>query len=148
MRERAKRTRRFERMLWLGGPVLALLAILWFPFDWLAIVWPTFGVPFRQVFHNAHDHFIGHTIFFFLVGFFVLAAVSVLRRKPQWYLPGLVLAALIQETIQAFFRGQLPTFTDVNAFKGDALGGICAFALWLLIGMLQRTSRHSAPDSM
>lgn len=148
MRERAKRTRRFERMLWLGGPALALLAILWFPFDWLAIVWPTFGVPFRQVFHNAHDHFIGHTIFFFLVGFFVLAAVPVLRRKPQWYFPGLVLAALIQETIQAFFRGQLPTFTDVNAFKGDALGGICAFVLWLLIGMLQRTSRHSAPESM
>ena len=149
MREQAKRTRRFERMLWLGGiPVLALLAILWFPFDWLATVWPAFGVPFRRVFHNAHDHFIGHTIFFFLVGFFVLAAVPVLRRKPQWYFPGLVLAALIQETIQAFFRGQLPTFTDVNAFKGDALGGICAFVLWLLIGMLQRTSRHSAPNSM
>lgn len=148
MRERAKRTRRFERMLWLGGiPVLALLAILWFPFDWLATVWPAFGVPFRQVFHNAHDHFIGHTIFFFLVGFFVLAAVPVLRRKPPWYFAGLVVAALIQETIQAFFRGQLPTFTDFNAFKGDALGGICAFALSLLIGMLQRTSRHSAPDS-
>jgi hypothetical protein len=148
MSVRVKRTRGFERMLWLGGLVLALLAILWFPFDWLATVWPTFGVPFRRVFHNAHDHFIGHTIFFFLVGFFVLAAVPVLRRKPQWYLPGLVLAALIQETIQAFFRGQPPTFTDVNAFKGDALGGICAFVLWLLIGMLQRTSRHSAPDSM
>ncbi len=149
MRERVKRTRSFERMLWLGGiPVLALLAILWFPFDWLATVWPAFGVPFRQVFHNAHDHFIGHTIFFFLVGFFMLAAVPVLRRKPQWYFAGLVLAALIQETIQAFFRGQLPTFTDFNAFKGDALGGIGAFVLWLLIGSLQRTSRRSAPDSM
>jgi hypothetical protein len=148
MSVRVKRTRGFERMLWLGGLVLALLAILWFPFDWLANVWPTFGVPFRQVFHNAHDHFIGHTIFFFLVGFFVLAAIPRLRGKPQWYVTGLVLAAIIQETIQAFFRGQMPTFTDVNAFKGDALGGICAFALWLLIGVLQRTSRRSAPDSV
>jgi hypothetical protein len=45
----------------------------------------------------------------------------------------------VQETIQAFFRGQAPTFTDFNAFKGDALGGICAFALWLLVGLIQRT---------
>ena len=128
----------------LGAPVLALLAVLWFTFDWLATVWPAFGVPFRQVFHNAHDHFLGHTTFFFLVGFLVLLMIPVLRRKPQWYVPGLVAAALVQETVQAAFRGQAPTFTDINAFKGDALGGICAFGLWLLVGLLQRTSRRIA----
>ena len=125
----------------IGAPalaLLALLAILWFPFDWLSAVWPALGVPFREVFHNAHDHFVGHTIFFFLVGFLALALIPALRRRPQWYFPGLVAAALIQETIQALFRGQAPTFSDFNAFKGDALGGISAFALWLLIGLLQR----------
>jgi hypothetical protein len=127
-----------------GWPVLALLAILWFPFDWLSTVWPAFGVPFREVFHNAHDHFIGHTIFFLLIGFLVLAVIPALRRKPQWYFPGLALVALVQETIQALFRGELPTFTDFNAFKGDALGGICAFALWLLIGLIQRTGSRRA----
>jgi uncharacterized BrkB/YihY/UPF0761 family membrane protein len=147
MRIDTRRDRGFRRILWLGGSVLALLAILWFPFDWLSTVWPAFGVPFRQVFRNAHDHFVGHSIFFFLVGFLVLAAVPSLRRKPQWYFPGLVLAALVQETIQAFFRSQLPTFTDGNAFKGVALDGICAFGLWLLIGVLQRASRRSAPDA-
>ena len=123
--------------------VAALLAILWFPFDWLSEVWPAFGVPFREVFHNAHDHFIGHTIFFFLVGFFVLALIPALRRSPQWYFPGLAVAALAQETIQALFRGAAPTFTDFNAFKGDALGGIAAFALWLLIGLIQRATGKS-----
>src|SRR5690348_1413997 len=137
-----KLTRVLVRAVWFGWPVLALLAILWFPFDWLATVWPAFGVPFREVFHNAHDHFVGHTIFFFLVGFLVLAVIPALRRKPQWYFPGLVLVALIQETIQALFRGELPTFTDFNAFKGDALGGICAFALWLLVGLIQRGGRQ------
>jgi hypothetical protein len=127
-----------------GWPVLALLAILWFPFDWLSTVWPAFGVPFREVFHNAHDHFIGHTIFFLLIGFLVLAVIPALRRKPHWYFPGLALVALVQETIQALFRGELPTFTDFNAFKGDALGGICAFALWLLIGLIQRTGSRRA----
>ncbi len=133
-----------SRALRFGWPVLVLLAILWFPFDWLSTVWPAFGVPFREVFHNAHDHFIGHTIFFFLVGFLMLAALPALRRKPQWYFPGLVLVALVQETIQALFRGELPTFTDFNAFKGDALGGICAFALWLLVGLIQRAVSRRA----
>lgn len=127
-----------------GWPVLVLLAILWFPFDWLSTVWPAFGGPFRLVFHNAHDHFIGHAIFFFLVGCFVLALAPGLRRKPQWYFPGLVAAALVQETIQAAFRGQPPTFTDFNAFKGDALGGVCAFGLWLLVGLVQRITRRVA----
>ena len=139
---RKKSSRALVQVIRFGWPVLVLLAILWFPFDWLSTVWPAFGVPFREVFRNAHDHFVGHTIFFFLVGFLVLAVIPGLRRKPQWYFPGLVLVALVQETIQAFFRGELPTFTDFNAFKGDALGGICAFALWLLIGLAQRLARR------
>ncbi|HEX5155936.1 MAG TPA: hypothetical protein VFW17_01850 [Ktedonobacterales bacterium] len=143
-RTRKKSSRVLPQAIKFAWPVLALLAILWFPFDWLATVWPAFGVPFREVFHNAHDHFIGHTIFFFLVGFLVLAVIPALRHKPQWYFPGLVLVALVQETIQALFRGELPTFTDFNAFKGDALGGICAFALWLLVGLIQRAVRRRA----
>jgi hypothetical protein len=130
--------------LCVGWPILALLAILWFPFDWLSTVWPAFGVPFRRVFRDAHDHFIGHTVFFLTVGLLVLAYIPPLRRKPLWYFPGLVAAALVQETIQAFFRGQTPTYTDYNAFKGDALGGTLAFALWLGPLLLARTRRSRA----
>jgi hypothetical protein len=108
-------------------PVVVLLGILWFPFDWLAQEWPAFGVPFRRVFRDAHDHFLGHTIFFFIVGALLLAYWPTLRHRPLWYFPGLILAALMQETIQAVFRRQVPTFTDFNAFKGDALGGTAAF---------------------
>ncbi len=141
---RKRSSRVLSRAMRFGWPVLVLLAVLWFPFDWLATVWPAFGVPFREVFRNAHDHFVGHTIFFFLIGFLVLAALPALRRKPQWYFPGLVLVALMQETIQAFFRGELPIFTDFNAFLGDALGGLCAFALWLLVGLIQRWMQRTA----
>jgi hypothetical protein len=126
------------RLPWLARvawPVALLLGILWFPFDWLATVWPAFGVPFQQVFRNAHDHFVGHTVFFLLVGTFMLGLVRGLRSKPWWYALGLVLAALAQETVQAIFRRQVPTFTDVNAFKGDALGGVSAYLLWQLIAL-------------
>ena len=146
-RAHGKPSRAQKAAIRVGAPalaVVALLAILWFPFDWLSTVWPAFGVPFRDVFHNAHDHFIGHTVFFFLVGFFALALLPALRRRPQWYFPGLVAAALVQETIQALFRGEAPTFTDFNAFKGDALCGVSAFALWLLVGLLQRAIRKTA----
>lgn len=143
-RAQKRSARALNQAIRYGWLVLVLLVILWFPFDWLATVWPAFGVPFRQVFRNAHDHFIGHSVFFFLVGFLVLAMIPALRRKPQWYFPGLIAAALMQETIQALFRRQTPTFTDFNAFKGDALGGISAFALWLLVGLVQRIARRRA----
>ncbi len=121
---------RLIQMARVGWPVALLLGILWFPFDWLATAWPAFGVPFRQVFRNAHDHFVGHTVFFLLVGSAILALAPGLRRRPWWYALGLVLAALMQETVQALFRHQVPTYTDANAFKGDALGGVSAWALW------------------
>jgi hypothetical protein len=124
-------------LLRLGWPVFLLLAILWFPFDWLSEVWPAFGVPFRMVFRNAHDHFIGHTVFFLVVGLLMLAYAAPLRRA-YWYFPAVVLAALAQETIQALARGAAPTFTDFNAFRGDALGGVAAFALWLAIDVIYR----------
>lgn len=114
-------------------PIFLILAILWFPFDWLASVNSIFGKYFRMFFSTAHDHFIGHTILFFLSGFFLLSYLPALRTKPQVYFVALVLMALIQEAIQAFFRHQLPTFTDFNAFRGDALGGLSAFLLSLIL---------------
>jgi len=122
-------------------PVLLALAALWFPFDWLATVWPAFGVPFRAVFRNAHDHLVGHTVFFFLVSTLALTYVPRLRRLPLVYLLGLVAAALVQETVQAIFRGEVPRYTDFNAFKGDALGGALAFLLWAAVGTILRVRR-------
>ncbi|HET8845487.1 MAG TPA: hypothetical protein VFN35_28725, partial [Ktedonobacteraceae bacterium] len=113
---------RFPRLRYLWF-ILLPLGLLWFPFDWLSNVWPVFGIFFHQVFRNAHDHLVGHTIFFFLVGLFLLMVIPLLRQRLDWYAPGLILAALVQETIQALFRGTVPTFTDFNAFQGDALGG-------------------------
>ncbi|GCE08210.1 hypothetical protein [Dictyobacter aurantiacus] len=127
-----------------GWIVLLLLGILWFPFDWLSEVWPAFGAPFRQVFHNAHDHFIGHTVFFFIIGMLILYIIPALRRQLHWYILGLIMAALVQETIQAFFRDQLPTFTDFNAFQGDALGGLAAWMVWFVLGVVLTVMKSQA----
>ncbi|MBS1956075.1 MAG: hypothetical protein JST89_17965 [Cyanobacteria bacterium SZAS-4] len=114
-------------------PVYVVLAILWFPFDWLSSVNSLFGKYFRMFFSTAHDHFIGHTILFLCSGFFLLLYLPALRAKPQRYVIAIVLMALIQEAIQAFFRNQFPTFTDFNAFRGDAIGGLIAFVLSLIL---------------
>ena len=103
-----------------------------------------------MVFRNAHDHFIGHTVFFLIIGLLLLAYVPALRR-PYWYFPALAVAALAQETIQALFRGGLPTFTDTNAFAGDAIGSLTSFALWFAIatviayGRLRLAGRKQQP---
>lgn len=124
-----------------GWPVIVLLGVLWFPFDRLSTVWPAFGVPFRQVFRTYHDHLIGHTVFFLIVGLLILAYLPALRRRPHWYVLGLILAALVQESIQAVFRGTLPTFTDTNAFTGDALGGLGAYVIWSVVLLLPWAQR-------
>lgn len=74
----------------------------------------------------------------------VLGYVPRLRRLPLLYLLGLVIAALVQETVQAIFRGQVPTYTDFNAFKGDALGGTLAFVVWAIISMAGRLRETQA----
>jgi len=122
-------------------PMTVALAFLWFPFDWLSTIWPAFGVPFRIIFHDEQNHFIGHLTLFFVFGFFVYARLTILQRKPILYFFGLIVAALIQESIQAVFRHELPRFDDFNAFKGDATGGIAAF--WLCLGF-KRLRRRKA----
>jgi hypothetical protein len=138
----SKRRTQVLSLLRYGWPVLALLAFLWFPFDWLSTVWPTYGNVFNMIFRSDREHFIGHTLLFLLVGSLILAYVPPLRYKFHWYLVGLVLVALTQEAIQAIFRGQIPTFTDTNAFKGDALGGISAFVIWTAIIYIRQV-RHN-----
>jgi hypothetical protein len=125
---------------------LLLLVILWFPFDWLSQVWPAFGVPFRAVFHNARNHFIGHTVFFFVIGILILAILPASRRL-YWYVLGLVIAAFVQESIQAVFRHEIPTFADFNAFQGDALGGLSAWLVWFIIQFRYDSSPRNLPQS-
>jgi hypothetical protein len=127
---------------------MLVLGILWFPFDWLSEVVPVFGTPFRMVFRTAHDHFVGHTIFFLIVGLLLLLYVPALRRL-YWYFPALAVAALVQETVQAIFRGEAPTYTDTNAFAGDALGSLTAFALWFAIaaGIVYRRRKLAEPKA-
>jgi hypothetical protein len=122
-----------KKILVTALPIAAALVFLWFPFDWLSEVWPAFGVPFRILFHDQRSHLVGHAIFFFLIGLFVLFRLPSLQRKPLLYACGVILAAVVQETIQAMFRQQMPRFDDFNAFKGDVFGAMSAFALSSLL---------------
>jgi hypothetical protein len=132
-------------MRWLrkGWPVFVVLALLWFPFDWLATVSTAFNVPYQIFFSTRREHFAGHTVFYFVFGTLALMYLPALRRRPALYALGSLAAALVQETIQASFRSEIPTYTDFNAFAGDALGSALAFALLLGIRYMRR--RHASP---
>ncbi len=118
-------------------PVLILSGILWFGFDWLSEVWPTFGIPFRQVFHNAHDHFIGHTVFFFIIGMLILSMVPVLSRRLHWSCVGSDPGSIGARSgggifsVVSFQRSLISML-----FAGDALGGMSAWLLWFAVQFL------------
>ncbi len=70
-----------KKLLIAALPIVGALMFLWFPFDWLSEVFPAFGVPFRMVFRNAHSHFVGHSIFFFVIGSFSVSSAKSVTAK-------------------------------------------------------------------
>ena len=117
--------------------VVAALALVLFPFDWLEGVWPAYGHLFDRVFVGPREHAIGHATLFCIAGGLALVALPVLRRRPALYLAVSGLGALAEEAVQDLFKRQMPTAGDARDLLFDTLGITAAYVLmrlghWLL----------------
>lgn len=117
--------------------VVAALALVLFPFDWLEGVWPAYGQLFDRVFVGPREHAIGHATLFCIAGGLALVALPALRRRPALYLAVMVLGALAEEAVQDLFKRQMTTPGDARDLLFDALGLAAAYVLvrlgrWLL----------------
>ncbi len=115
-----------EVYLW---PVLVVLVVTLFPFEWLSGIWPAFGGIFDPVFATTRAHLIGHTTLFFLVGLLILLSVPLLQRRPLHYFGLILLVTLGQEALQALFKLHLPTAWDGLDLLLDLTGSALAFLL-------------------
>jgi hypothetical protein len=105
-------------------PLLVGLAIVLFPLDWLAGVWPAYGRVFDVVFVTARDHFIGHVTLYVLMGLLVLLSLPVLRVRPVFYFGLMLLLGVCQETIQTIFHQEGPVIYSVRDILVYDLTGI------------------------
>jgi hypothetical protein len=110
-------------------PFFIALAIVLFPFDWLAEVWPAYRQVFDRVFVTARDHAIGHSTLFFLLGLFALVVSPALRIRPLLYLGLMLLVTLGQEALQSIFKQELPNIYDGRDILFDLLGVVIAFGV-------------------
>ncbi|HEY7126402.1 MAG TPA: hypothetical protein VH540_20855 [Ktedonobacterales bacterium] len=120
-------------------PLAVGLAVVLFPFDWLADVWPLFRQAFDVVFVTARDHAIGHTTMFFLLGLLVLLSLPLLSLRPRWYVGGIVLVAFCQEALQDLSRQRPPNIWEGRDMLFDLAGALLAFGvIWLWRVVSQR----------
>jgi hypothetical protein len=116
-------------MPWLriAAPALVAGALVLFPFDWLADVWPAYARLFDVVFATALAHHIGHATIFFLAGLLALLALPGLRARPALYLAIMALGALGEEALQSVFKLHLPTLGDGRDLLFDLAGFTVAY---------------------
>ncbi len=128
-------------------PLALGLAVVLFPFDWLADVWPLFGQAFDVVFVTARDHAIGHTTMFFLLGVLILLSLPLLRLRPLWYGGGIVLVAFCQEALQDLSRQRSPNLWEGRDMLFDLLGALLAFGVIWLWRVVSRRLAAVPPDA-
>lgn len=113
-------------------PLVAGVMVVLFPFDWLSEVWPAFGSVFDRVFVTAHDHAVGHSTLFFLLGMLALLSLGRLRLHSLLYTGLLAPIALGEEALQSIFKQEAPRIGDGRDLFFDLLGWSLALGLvWL-----------------
>src|SRR5689334_3359637 len=100
-------------------PLLAVLALILFPFGWLGEVWPAFGQVLGVVFATARQHAVGHSILFVLLGLAGLLVWPALQRRPGRYLGLALLAASGQESLQLLYKQRPLVYDDYRDVAVD-----------------------------
>jgi hypothetical protein len=114
-------------------PLLALLALVLFPFGWLGQEWPAFGQVIDLIFATAREHAVGHAALFAILGAALLLVFPALRRRPALYLAVIMIAALGQEAFQLAYKQRPLVYDDARDLVTDLIGALLALALVTLV---------------
>jgi hypothetical protein len=104
------------------------LILALFPYGWLAHLWPPFGLFLNWFFETEMAHYIGHSLIFATLGWFLLSLLPTLRSRFALYLMLIGSLGLGQELLQLWYK-QRPL--GVNDGK-DLLVDVAAAGLFFL----------------
>lgn len=113
--------------LWL----LPLLALVLFPYGWLANAWPLFDRFVEQVFRTEVAHVLGHLGSFFGLGLLLLQLWPRLAARPWLFFPLLLSLGMMQELLQLLsFKHRFVTGADLFDLIVDLAGAALALHVW------------------
>jgi hypothetical protein len=114
-------------------PLLALGALVLFPFGWLGEQWPPLGHVLDAIFATNREHALGHATLFFLLGLALLSVFPRLQARLGLYIAAMLAAGIGQEAFQLLYKGRPLAFDDFRDLVVDltaALGAFLALRLW------------------
>lgn len=127
------------RRLW---PLLALLALAFFPFGWLGEIWPIFGRLLGMAFSGVMVHAIAHSLIFCLIGLALLAIFPSLRQRPWTFLAIILAAGMVQEAVQLLYKQRPIEFDELRDLITDLIGALAARAIYGAAARWRATRRQ------
>lgn len=113
--------------LWL----LPLLALVLFPYGWLAELWPLFDRFVNLVFEAELAHVVAHAASFFGLGLVLLRLWPRLLARPRLYWALLLGLGAAQELLQLLsFKHRFVTGAELFDLGVDAAGAALALLWW------------------
>lgn len=110
-------------------PLLLLVVVVLFPFEWLGAEWSSFGNLIFRIFPTENQHAIGHLGIFSIFGFTLLRSFPSLRFHLWRYLGSVLLAGLCEETIQTIFKPYLDVIDTAHDLALDLIAASAVFGL-------------------
>ncbi len=117
-----------NKLNWLPLAAVLLIALVLFPYGWLAARWPLFERVTDFVFRTELAHVIGHLILFAGAGTVVLRTFPRLQTRPRRYLALILALGLAQEILQLVSFKERPFGSnELLDIAVDLLGAGMAF---------------------
>jgi hypothetical protein len=110
-------------------PLGVIIAVVLFPFGWLAELWPALNLFTGSLFPSVVEHAIGHSLIFFLLGCVLLISFPQLRSRPGIYLLIMLCFALGQEAFQLAYKQRPLVFDEFRDIVTDTIGAGTAYLM-------------------
>jgi hypothetical protein len=112
------------------APLTLLLALILFPFGWLAVLSPQADAIGKIFFPDETAHVIAHSLIFSALGVTLLASFPALRRRPMRYFALVLATAIGQELFQLAYKGRGVALNDLTDIATDMAAAGFVLALW------------------
>ena len=120
--------------------IAVLVLMILFPYGWLANHWEIFDLVVEVLFATEMMHVVGHVLLYGGLGTAVLAIFPKLRLRPQQYVTGILVIAIVQEALQLItFKHHFFSANEIFDLGVDLLAAGAIFAAWMVAGNIRRS---------
>ena len=127
-------------------PFALFLILALFPYGWLAHLWPPFGLFIYWLFETELAHYIGHSLIFATLGWFLLTLFPTLRSRFALYLMLIGGLGLGQELLQLWYKQRPLGVNDGKDLLIDIAAATLLFLVYQWGSKQSQSTLHTQPE--